>query len=130
MSSNLKSALAARSQLQKEPASGGARARRIGSRAPTLDARAGFDPARLVFIDETCTITNIGSETAGNFYIWQRVVPPFRAYLAGMVQTYPTRPVHWIVSFSEGGPNDIVARLNGQTCQKNWVNNSSVNLLH
>ena len=114
-------------QLQKKPASGGARARRIGSRAPTLDARAGFDPARLVFIDETCTITNIGSETAGNFYIWQRVVPPFRAYLAGMVQTYPTRPVHWIVSFSEGGPNDIVARLNRQTCQKNWVNNSSVN---
>ena len=86
----------------------------------------GGSPARLVFIDETCTITNIGSETAGNFYVWQRVVPPFRAYLAGMVQTYPTRPVHWIVSFSEGGPNDIVARLNGQTCQKNWVNNSSV----
>src|SRR6516165_7202117 len=38
-----------------------------------------------------------------------------------------TRPVHRIVSFSEGGPNDIVARLNRQTCQKNWVNNSSVN---
>jgi hypothetical protein len=92
-----------------------------------LDARAGFDPARLVFIDETCTTPNIGSEAAGNFYISQRVVPPFRAYLAGMVQTYPTRPVHWIVSFSEGGPNDIIARLNGQTCQKNWVNNSSVN---
>ena len=36
MSSNLKSALAARSQLQKEPASGGARARRIGSHAATL----------------------------------------------------------------------------------------------
>ena len=79
-----------------------------------------------MFIDGTCTTTNIGSEAAGNFYIWQRVVPPFRAYLAGMVQTYPTRPVHWIVLFSEGGPNDIVARLNGQTCQKNWVNNSSV----
>jgi hypothetical protein len=88
-----------------------------------LDVRAGFDPARLVFIDETCTTTNIGSEAAGNFYISQRVVPPFRAYLAGMVQTYPTRPVHWIVSFSEGGPNDIIARLNGQTCQKKWVNN-------
>jgi tripartite-type tricarboxylate transporter receptor subunit TctC len=29
-------------------------------------------------------------------------------------QTYPTRPVHWIVSFSAGGPNDIVARLIGQ----------------
>jgi tripartite-type tricarboxylate transporter receptor subunit TctC len=27
---------------------------------------------------------------------------------------YPTRPVHWIVGFSAGGPNDTVARLIGQ----------------
>ena len=29
-------------------------------------------------------------------------------------QAYPTRPVHWIVSFTAGGPNDIVARIIGQ----------------
>jgi len=29
-------------------------------------------------------------------------------------QTYPTRPVHWIVCFSPGGANDIVARVIGQ----------------
>src|SRR5258707_15785411 len=29
-------------------------------------------------------------------------------------QSYPTRPVHWIVSFTAGGPNDIVARIIGQ----------------
>src|SRR2546429_1856058 len=29
-------------------------------------------------------------------------------------EAYPTRPVHWIVSFTAGGPNDIVARIIGQ----------------
>src|SRR6516164_8222443 len=29
-------------------------------------------------------------------------------------QSYPARPVHWIVSFTAGGPNDIVARIIGQ----------------
>src|SRR5499433_4485728 len=29
-------------------------------------------------------------------------------------QNYPTRPVHWIVSFAAGGANDIVARIVGQ----------------
>ena len=28
-------------------------------------------------------------------------------------QTYPTRPVHWIVGFTPAGGNDIVARLMG-----------------
>jgi tripartite-type tricarboxylate transporter receptor subunit TctC len=29
-------------------------------------------------------------------------------------QGFPTRPVHWIVSFTAGGPNDTVARIIGQ----------------
>src|SRR5262249_53659666 len=84
-------------------------------------------PARLVFIDETWTTTNIASEAARNFCIWRRGYRRSGRISLAWSQTYPTRPVHWIVSFSECGPNDIVAWLNGQTCQKNWVNNSSVN---
>ena len=29
-------------------------------------------------------------------------------------QSYPARPIHWIVSFPAGGSNDIVARIVGQ----------------
>jgi tripartite-type tricarboxylate transporter receptor subunit TctC len=29
-------------------------------------------------------------------------------------QTYPSRPVHWIVGFAPSGGNDIVARIMGQ----------------
>ncbi len=29
-------------------------------------------------------------------------------------QSYPARPVHWIVAFTPGGSSDILARLMGQ----------------
>src|SRR5262245_22741689 len=36
------------------------------------------------------------------------------ASIVARAQGYPTRPVHWIVSFAAGGPNDTVARIIGQ----------------
>ena len=38
---------------------------------------------------------------------------PFSPHIA-RAQAYPTRPIHWIVSFAAGGPNDTVARIVGQ----------------
>ena len=38
---------------------------------------------------------------------------PAASRIAG-AQTYPSRPIHWIVSFAAGGPNDTVARIVGQ----------------
>jgi tripartite-type tricarboxylate transporter receptor subunit TctC len=36
------------------------------------------------------------------------------APLVARAQAYPSRQIHWIVSFSAGGPNDTVARIVGQ----------------
>ena len=41
-------------------------------------------------------------------------IPFWTAPTIGRTQTFPSRPIHFIVSFTAGGPNDIVARLVGQ----------------
>src|SRR5215470_19011580 len=82
---------------------------------------------RLAWCLSTRPVRPPTSAHAGNFCIWQRGCRRSGRISLAWSQTYPTRPVHWIVSFSKCGPNDIVAWLDGRTCQKNWVNNSSVN---
>ena len=36
---------------------------------------------------------------------------PFASSLHALAQSYPTRPIRWIISFAAGGGNDIVARV-------------------
>jgi tripartite-type tricarboxylate transporter receptor subunit TctC len=36
------------------------------------------------------------------------------AAVPAWAETYPTRPVHWLIGFTAGGPVDIVARIMGQ----------------
>lgn len=39
--------------------------------------------------------------------------------LAG-AQSYPARPIHWIVPFPPGGPTDLLARIVGQKLNEAW----------
>jgi len=38
--------------------------------------------------------------------------------MPALAQTYPNRPIHFVVGFAAGGPNDIVARILGE-----WLSN-------
>src|SRR5258708_32836104 len=40
------------------------------------------------------------------------------ASMPALAQTYPSRPIHFVVGFAAGGPNDIVARILGE-----WLSN-------
>jgi tripartite-type tricarboxylate transporter receptor subunit TctC len=42
------------------------------------------------------------------------IVLPSGSLVSGAAQSHPTRPVRWLVGFSSGGPQDIMARLMGQ----------------
>src|SRR5215471_5764001 len=55
-----------------------------------------------------------------------RSVTCFIAVLLGLAvvaavtaaEKYPSRPIHWVVGFAAGGPNDTVARIFGE-----WLGN-------
>ena len=39
-------------------------------------------------------------------------------------QTYPSRPIHWIVSFAAGGPTTRSPGSSGNSFRRNWASKS------
>ena len=55
---------------------------------------------------------------ARGFRFFALLLGVLAAGLAVAADKYPSRPVHWIVGFAAGGPNDTVARIFGE-----WLSN-------
>src|SRR5215472_4610 len=68
----------------------------------------------------TSAVHRIAAERVGRCPLWVKSTLAATAAAlpavtsAARAETYPSRPVHWIVSFLAGGANDIVARIIGQ----------------
>src|SRR5437660_8780376 len=53
-------------------------------------------------------------ETSPRTFLWLAAGAAALPTVLGMAQSYPVKPVRWIVGFAPAGGNDIVARLMGQ----------------
>jgi hypothetical protein len=84
------------------------------------NARQAWAPTirRDVRLDEVCSLqTRLGDAMTLPRRFFLRLAAGAAGFPLSRIsraESWPTRPVHWIISFPPGGANDIVARIIGQ----------------
>ncbi|MFL6566736.1 MAG: tripartite tricarboxylate transporter substrate binding protein [Burkholderiales bacterium] len=63
---------------------------------------------------------NLRGETIGTILKWSLAATLACAATAALAQTFPEKPIRFVVGFTPGGPSDILARALGQKLGERW----------
>src|SRR4051812_8805323 len=63
---------------------------------------------------------NLRGETIGTILRWTLAATLACAATAALAQTFPEKPIRFVVGFTPGGPSDILARALGQKLAERW----------
>src|SRR4051812_24974365 len=63
---------------------------------------------------------NLRGETIGTILRWTLAATLACAATAALAQSYPDKPIRFVVGFTPGGPSDILARALGQKLGERW----------
>src|SRR2546423_13128322 len=65
-------------------------------------------------------MVNLRGETIGSILRWTLAATLACAASAPLAQSFPQKPIRFVVGFTPGGPSDILARALGQKLGERW----------